>query len=99
MADNIAHPNCFWQLRKHASLNESGDLFILLLFARRYTPLQKYTGYLYNLLYLKVMRKKLTEKFQPKGCVTELDFGYNSKMEVYELEFGYTIGEMQEDNI
>jgi hypothetical protein len=25
----------------------------------------------------------LTEKFQPKGCVTELDFGYNTKIEVY----------------
>jgi hypothetical protein len=83
------------------SLNESGDLLILLLFARRYTPLQKYTGYLYNLLYLKVRRKKLTEKFQLKGCVTELDFGYNSKMEViYEIEFEYTtLGEMPEDNI
>lgn len=25
----------------------------------------------------------MTEKFQPKGCVTELDFGSDTKMEVY----------------
>jgi len=25
----------------------------------------------------------MTEMFQPKGCVTKLDFGYNAKMEVY----------------
>ena len=55
----------------------------ILLLARRYTPLQKYEGYLYTLIYLKVRRRKVCEKVQLKGCIYEVNFGYNAKMEVY----------------
>ena len=46
-----------------------------LLFARRYIPLQKYASYLYTLIYLKVRRKKMSEKFQLKRYI-RTKFGY-----------------------
>jgi len=43
----------------------------IVLFARRYTPLLKYEGYLYTRIYLKAKRKKMSEKFQLKGGICE----------------------------
>ena len=51
--------------------------------ARRYTPLQKYASYIYTLIYLKVQRQKMGEKFQLKRCISKLNFGYNAKTVVY----------------
>ena len=42
-----------------------------LLFARRYTPLQKYASYLYTLIYLKVRKGKMIEQFLLKRGIYE----------------------------
>ena len=36
-----------------------------------------------NKVLKRVRRKKMIEKFQLKGGICELNFGYNAKMEVY----------------
>ena len=44
---------------------------------------KKIESSLYTLIYLKVRRKKKSEKLQLKGGISELNFGYNAKMEGY----------------
>ena len=61
-------------------IKDSPKFAYRLLFARRYTPLLKYEGYLLYILCLKVRREQLIEKFQLKGYIgeiCELEFGYN----------------------
>jgi len=53
------------------------------LVARRYTALRKYASYLYAPIYSKVRRRKMSEKLQLKGGISEPNFGYNAKTVVY----------------
>ena len=50
------------------STKKKSDSFF---FARRCTLLQKYASYLYTIIYLKVQRQKMGEKFQLKGGICE----------------------------
>ncbi len=64
----------------------------ILLFARRYTALQKrYASYLYLFIYLKVMRRKMIEKVQLKGGISEAGSGITLNWGDMQSELGYKL--------